>query len=137
MGPIEAPRSSPLMSTARRIGIGVLVVMGCVGLALWAYSLRPAPEPQPCALPTSVGELGAVCGFHGPEDLEYVASLDRVLISEEGLGGRLLALRPSDLAAGAIVLWRPNPESERAPLRRTRSSVAFCSAACASRQETC
>jgi hypothetical protein len=107
------------MSTARRIGIAVLVVIGCVGLALWGYSLRPAPEPQPCALPTAVGELGAVCGFRDPEDLEYVPSLDRVLVSEEGLGGRLLALRPSDLAAGPIVLWPPDPESRRAPLEAT------------------
>lgn len=104
------------MSTLRRIAVGVMVLIGCVGLALFAYSLRPAPEPQPCALPTAVGELGAVCGFHDPEDLEYVASLDLVLVSEEGLGGRLLALRPSDLASGPTVLWPPGAESERAPL---------------------
>lgn len=103
------------MSTLRRIGIAVLVVIGCVGLALWGYSLRPPPEPQPCALPTAVGELGAICGFRDPEDLEYVTSLDRVLISEEGLGGRLLALRPSNLAAGPIVLWPSPPESRRPP----------------------
>jgi hypothetical protein len=84
--------------------------------ALWAYSLRPAPEPQPCALPTKVGELGAVCGFRDPEDLEYVSSLDLVLVSEEGLGGRLLALRPTDLAAGPIVLWPRHPSGGRAPL---------------------
>jgi hypothetical protein len=107
------------MSIARCTGIAVLVVIGCVGLALWAYSLRPTPEPQPCALPTAVGELGAVCGFRDAEDLVYVASLDRVLVSEEGLGGRLLALRPSDLAAGPIVLWPPDPESERAPFAGT------------------
>jgi hypothetical protein len=103
------------MSTLRRIGIVVLLVIGSVGLALWGYSLRPAPEPQPCALPTAVGEFGAICGFRDPEDLEYVKSLDRVLVSEEGLGGRLLALRPSDLAAGPIVLWPPAPESRRPP----------------------
>jgi len=102
------------MSTARRIAVVVLVVIGCVGLALWGYSLRPAPEPQPCALPTAVGELGAICGFRDPEDLEYVALLDRVLVSEEGLGGRLLTLRPSELAADPIVLWPPAPESRRA-----------------------
>jgi hypothetical protein len=107
------------MSIARRIGIAVLVVIGCVGLALWGYSFRPAPEPQPCALPTAVGELGAICGFRDPEDLEYVTSLDRVLVSEEGLGGRLLALRPSDLVAGPIVLWPPAPESRVAPLEGT------------------
>lgn len=110
------------MSTARRIGIALLVAIGCVGLALWAYSLRPAPEQQPCALPTVIGELGAICGFHDPEDLAYVASLDRILISEEGLGGRLLALRPSDLAAGPIVLWPPDPESERTPPEGTSAS---------------
>jgi hypothetical protein len=108
-------RRSPLTSAARRIGIALLVVVGCVWLALWAYSLRPAPEAQPCALPTAIGELGAICGFRNPEDLEYVESFDRVLVSEEGLGGRLLALRPSDLAAGLTVLWPPGPESERAP----------------------
>jgi len=107
------------MSAARRIGIAVVVVIGCVGLALWGYSLRPAPVPQPCVLPTSVGELGAVCGFRDPEDLEYVASLDRVLVSEEGLGGRLLALRPSDLASDPIVLWPPAAESRRAPPKGT------------------
>jgi hypothetical protein len=115
------------MSIARRIGIAVLVVIGCAGLALWAYSLRPAPEPQPCALPTAVGELGAICGFHDPEDLEYVASLDRVLVSEEGLGGRLLALRPSDLAAGPIVLWPPGSEDARAP-REGTSTRGDCEA---------
>jgi hypothetical protein len=106
------------IGAARRIGIAALVLLGCVGLALWGYSLRPEPEPQPCALPTAVGELGAVCGFRDPEDLEYVASFDRVLVSEEGLGGRLLALRPSDLAAGPVVLWPP-PESRPAPLDPT------------------
>ena len=80
----------------------MFVVVGCVGFALWAYSLRPAPEPQPCALPTKVGELGAVCGFRDPEDLDYVTSLDLVLVSEEGLGGRLLALRPTDLVDYAV-----------------------------------
>ena len=113
------PRGRSLMSTARRIGITVLVVIGGVWLALWGYSLRPEPEPQPCALPTAVGELGAVCGFRDPEDLEYVPSLDRVLVSEEGLGGRLLALRPSDLAAGPIVLWPPAPGARRSSLEGT------------------
>jgi len=107
------------MSIARRVGIGVLVVIGCAGLALWGYSLRPAPDPQPCALPTEVGELGAVCGFRDPEDLEYVASLDRVVVSEEGLGGRLLALRPADLTAGPIVLWPPAAESGPVPREGT------------------
>jgi hypothetical protein len=104
------------MSIARRIGIAVLVVTACVGLALWGYSLRPEPAPQPCALPTEVGELGAICGFRDPEDLAYVTSLDRVLVSEEGLGGRLLALRPSDLAGGPVVIWPPAPESLPTPL---------------------
>ena len=100
---------------ARRIGIAALVLLGGLGLALWGYSLRPEPEPQPCALPTEVGELGAICGFRDPEDLEYVPLFDRVLVSEEGLGGRLLALRPSDLAAGPVVLWPP-PHGQRPPL---------------------
>ena len=108
-----------LMSTARRIGIGVLVVIGFAWLALWGYSLRPAPSRSPARFRSRVGELGAICGFRDPEDLEYVASLDRVLVSEEGLGGRLLALRPSDLAAGPIVLWPPAPGSGRVPLEGT------------------
>jgi hypothetical protein len=105
-----------LKSTARRIGMALLFVCGCGGLAVWGYTLRPAHQPQPCALPTAIGELGAICGFRNPEDLEYVASVDRVLVSEEGLGGRLLALRPSDLAAGPIVIWPPAPERRRAAL---------------------
>ena len=100
----------------------MFVVVGCVGFALWAYSLRPAPEPQPCALPTKVGELGAVCGFRDPEDLDYVTSLDLVLVSEEGLGGRLLTLRPTDLAAGPIVLWPHAPSGGSAPLEGTAPS---------------
>lgn len=113
------PRSGPLVSLLRRIGIAIAVVIGGIFLALWGYSLRPAPAPQPCRLPEAVGELGAICGFRDPEDLEYVTSLDLVLISEEGLGGRLLALHPADLASGPAVLWPQAPDRQSTSLEDT------------------
>lgn len=83
---------------------GVALLAAGLGTAVWRYAHRAEPPPQPCALPDA-GELGAVCGFRNPEDVEYVPSLHVLLVSEEGRGGRLLALRPGDLREGPRVLW--------------------------------
>src|SRR5262245_27194223 len=80
----------------RLLALGGLGAVACSALALWLYSRRPVPAEQPCALPTSIAELGTVCGFRNPEDLQHVPSLGLILITEEGFGGRLLSLRSDD-----------------------------------------
>ena len=86
---------------------GAVAVTAAGWLGVWLYSQRPTPARQRCALPTSAGELGSICGFRNPEDLEHVPSLGLVLVSEEGFGGRVLSLRLDDLGAGPRVLWPP------------------------------
>lgn len=83
--------------------VAVLVV-GVAG-GIWLYTKRAEPVEQPCALPKAAGALGTVCGFKDPEDIEYVASRDLLLVTEEGLGGRVLAMRPG--ATRPRVLWPP------------------------------
>src|SRR5262245_28154184 len=94
----------------RLLAVGVIGVVSGAGLGVWLYSKRPVPEHVACALPSARGELGSICGFVNPEDLEHIPSLGVVLVSEEGFGGRLLSLRPDDLEAGPRVLWPPAPE---------------------------
>jgi hypothetical protein len=94
----------------RLLAICAAVLVGSAVLGVWAYSRRPVPEPAACSLPASVAELGTVCGFENPEDLEYVPSLGVVLVSEEGFGGRLLVLNLSDPGAGPRVSWPPPSE---------------------------
>ncbi len=79
-----------------------VLILGAAG-GIWHYTQRPEPVEQPCALPTSPGALGAVCGFKNPEAIQYLASRDLLLVTEEGLGGRILALRPG--ATKPRVLW--------------------------------
>lgn len=84
--------------------IAVSLLVAGAGTAVWRYAQRPDPPEQPCELPAA-GELGAVCGFRNPEDVEYVGSLHLLLVSEEGRGGRVLALHPDALREGPTVLW--------------------------------
>lgn len=111
----------------RLLGMGVIGVAASTWLAIWLYSKRPTPGPAPCVLATVPGELGSICGFKNPEDLDYVQSQARVLVSEEGFGGRLLSLRLHDLAAGPQVLWPPPPnELARMAARRGDLGDADC-----------
>lgn len=92
-----------------------VVVAGVLGGAT-LYSLRPQPPAQPCTLPSHRGDLGSVCGFHNPEDVEALISQDLLLVTEEGLGGRVLALRPNALQQGPRVLWpRAHQTREASP----------------------
>lgn len=79
----------------------ILILGAAAGICL--YTKRAEPTEQPCALPLSPGVLGAVCGFRNPEAVQYLASRDLLLVTEEGLGGRVLALRPGETRPR--VLW--------------------------------
>jgi hypothetical protein len=85
--------------------LGVALLSASAALGAWGYARRDEPPVQPCTFPTSPGELGAICGFRNPEDVEAVREHGALLISEEGLGGRILALRPGDPSAGPRVVW--------------------------------
>jgi hypothetical protein len=94
----------------RHLLIGAVGVMVSIVFGAWLYTKRPEPLPTACSLPTTVNELGTICGFKNPEDLQHIASLGLILTSEEGFGGRLLSLQRDNLSAGARILWPPNVE---------------------------
>jgi hypothetical protein len=107
---IGAAWATVRLGSWRLLMLGVLTVgaSGCLGI--WLYSQRPVRPELPCALPAAVAELGSVCGFRNPEDLEHLRAQRLILISEEGFGGRLLSLRVDDPGAGPRVLWPPPPD---------------------------
>jgi hypothetical protein len=106
------------------LGVSAAVLVLGAGTGIWLYTKRAEPVEQPCALPASAGVLGAVCGFNNPEDIEYVASRDLLLVTEEGLGGRILALRPGE--THPRVLWpsASAPRGKGDPRCRPPSSAA-------------
>jgi len=81
-----------------------LIVLGAA-ISVRQYIHRPELAHPACRLPSQVGEIGSLCGFDKPEDLEWVRSRRIVVASEERQGGRLLAIDPTRLEAGPIVLW--------------------------------
>jgi hypothetical protein len=95
----------------RRLLIGAVGLMVTIVFGAWLYTKRPEPQPTACSLPTTANELGTICGFKNPEDLQHIVSLGLILISEEGFGGRLLSLQLDDLNAGPRVLWPPNADA--------------------------
>jgi hypothetical protein len=66
----------------RVFGSGLALV--CIGLP--ACGGTPRPD---CAPPAGIGEIGTICGFQGPEDLEYVRKVGLVVVSNMRHGGRL------------------------------------------------
>jgi hypothetical protein len=71
-------------------------------------------ERPPCRPPAAAGALGSICGFHGPEDLEYVRRAGLVVVSNLRLdgavgegGGFLAAFEPGE-APKVVRLW-PGP----------------------------
>ncbi len=89
--------------------LGGLVVLGLVfaTASAWLYTRRDAPRLPGCAMPARAGELGSICGFDRPEDLELIESRNLVIASEERSGGRLMGLAVDRLADGPFALW-PN-----------------------------
>lgn len=89
-----------------RLFFAALALVGSVACAsIWLYSKRAVPPVGDCAMPSRVGELGAICGYQRPEDLELISSQNIVVASEERSGGRLMGLRVDDLGAGPFQLW--------------------------------
>jgi hypothetical protein len=84
--------------------------------SIWLYSKRAVPPIGDCAMPSRVGELGSICGYQRPEDLELLPSQNIVLASEERTGGRLMGLRVDDLGAGPFQLW-PTEDDAVAKMR--------------------
>lgn len=81
---------------------------GCAGLP------RPdcAPSPKP-------GEIGTICGFHGPEDLEYVRKSGLIVVSNLRLPGRLgqgggflSGFEPGSEDPQVLRLWPAGPGKE-------------------------
>ena len=95
----------------RRLIVGTIGVLATIAFGAWLYTKRPEPQPTTCSFPTTANELGTICGFKNPEDLQHIASMGLILVSEEGFGGRLLSLQLDNLTAGPRVLWPPNAEA--------------------------
>lgn len=110
----------------RLLAGGVVGVVASGWLGIWLYSKRPLPGQPPCALPSSIGELGSICGFQNPEDLQHISSLGMILVSEEGFGGRLLGIRLDDLGAAPRVLWPP-PAEQLARMATQRADLGDAS----------
>ena len=83
---------------------------GAVALTslLGAGCFGPA-ERGPCGPPAKPGEIGSICGFRSPEDLEHVRRTGLIIVSNLTLtgaegGGYLAAFEPG-LDAIAFRLW--------------------------------
>ena len=79
-----------------------------------------AGERTACGPPAAPGQVGSVCGFHNPEDLEYVRRPDLVVVSNMRFGGVLgeeggfLAAFEPGLDAVAFRLWPREGDPEPA-----------------------
>jgi hypothetical protein len=104
-----------------RLYFAAVALVGSVAFAsIWLYSQRAVPPIRDCAMPSRVGELGSICGYQRPEDLELISSQNIVVASEERTGGRLMGLRVDDLGAGPFQLW---PTVEDAVVKPQRGMV--------------
>jgi hypothetical protein len=63
----------------------LLLAIGAVAMA----ACGNAPQRPPCRPPAAAGEIGSICGFHSPEDLEYVRRMGLIVVSNLRLDGRL------------------------------------------------
>jgi hypothetical protein len=75
-------------------------------------------QRPPCRPPVAAGEIGSICGFHGPEDLEYVRRAGLIVASNLRLdgslgegGGFLAGFEPGE-APTVVRLW---PTASGAP----------------------
>ena len=97
------------MSTTKRlekifVGIAALTAVACAN----------GPSRPACRPPAADGEIGSICGFHGPEDLEYVRRPGLIVVSNLRLdgplgegGGFLAGFEPGE-APDVVRLW-PTP----------------------------
>ena len=73
-----------------------------------------SPSRAPCSPPPGPGELGSICGFSGPEDLEYVRKVGLVVVSnlrwssDPVRGGGFLAGFEPGPSPEVVRLW-PGP----------------------------
>jgi hypothetical protein len=72
------------VNKATRIGTCLLGIVAAVVVGCADGRQRP-----PCRPPAAAGEIGSICGFHGPEDLEYVRRTGVIVVSNLRLDGRL------------------------------------------------
>jgi hypothetical protein len=85
------------------------LVVALLALAL-AGCFSPAERPG-CSPPTAPGEVGSLCGFRNPEDLEHVRRAGLVVVSNLRFGGLLgedggyMAAFEPGLDAVAFRLW--------------------------------
>ena len=92
----------PLIHLVRELCLGT-AAGGVIGAMLGC-----AGEPAgPCNPTPPSGELGTICGFQNPEDVEVVASLGALIVSEMSYS----AARPGSLSA--IDLWAEPPTPTR------------------------
>ena len=81
-----------------------------VAAASAAACMNGPPRPD-CKPPTAAGEIGSICGFHSPEDLEYVRRAGLIVVSNLRLegslgegGGFLAGFEPGE-APTVVRLW--------------------------------
>ncbi len=84
---------------------GQAIIVSALWTSIWLYSHRATPQRPACALPVQVGELGSICGYQNPEDLDVVPSRNILIASEERSGGRLMGLELDHLETGPFALW--------------------------------
>lgn len=82
-----------------------------VAAAAVLASCAGGPDRPMCRPPASAGEIGSICGFHGPEDLEYVRRTGLIVVSNLRLdgplgegGGFLAGFEPGE-APRVVRLW--------------------------------
>jgi hypothetical protein len=92
----------------------------CVRLDLAVQQTSRASDRRLRDAVSRRGELGSICGYQRPEDLELIPSQNIVLASEARTGGRLMGLRVDDLGAGPFQLW---PTLDDAVVKTQRAYV--------------
>ena len=73
-----------------------------------------APDRPPCAAPEGPRQLGSLCGFENPEDVEVVSTAGLLLVSQMRIGARGGSLAAWPLEGGAPRLLWPPPEGATA-----------------------
>ncbi len=77
-------RLPPLMCAAVAPQVSLRVIFHClvaVAISAQLAACMPGSERPPCRLETSAGEVGSVCGFQNPEDLEALRQAGLIVVS--------------------------------------------------------
>jgi hypothetical protein len=122
----DRARRAPAPECLARAGALALALaaLGCGGEA--------SPRAEPCRPPGAVGELGTLCGFARPEDVELAPEAGVVLVSEQGWdapegGGAISAvvLPSSGAFEPPLRLW-PNGGAAAGQVGGRRFGAASC-----------